>query len=359
MYWLLNREFWKECTLSISVRTGIGVDVHAFCEGKKLIIGGVHILYSKGLEGHSDADVLLHAIMDAVLGACGLSDIGSLFPDSDSKYKNASSIALLGDVSALVKNRGFKVNYIDSVVIAQKPLLSGHIPAMKTNIARVLGMELTSVNVKATSTEYLGFVGREEGIAAIAVSTVESQVVGLKNRIVEDDNLKHENNFIETANVFDHSPGSEKEDYTLLPMLNNLGKIVCYTDGSSLGNPGPAGCSVVVCDDVGEPLVAFKWSIGRNTSNIAEYKAIYELIAWLYGLDLQSKNIEIRSDSELAVKQLSGVYKVKSDLLRPVWLETSRLMSTFKSLQLKHVEREVNKLADILARSVAGKKRNN
>jgi 2-C-methyl-D-erythritol 4-phosphate cytidylyltransferase/2-C-methyl-D-erythritol 4-phosphate cytidylyltransferase/2-C-methyl-D-erythritol 2,4-cyclodiphosphate synthase len=151
-------------------RIGQGFDVHAFAEGRPLVIGGVTIPHERGLLGHSDADVLLHAIADAVLGALGLGDIGKHFPDTDPKYKDADSAKLLGHVWLLAKERGYRLGNVDATIIAQRPKMAPHIPRMVETIARVLEADDPSrVNVKATTTERLGFTGREEGIAAQAV----------------------------------------------------------------------------------------------------------------------------------------------------------------------------------------------
>ncbi|WP_296977148.1 2-C-methyl-D-erythritol 2,4-cyclodiphosphate synthase [Thermobacillus sp. ZCTH02-B1] len=152
------------------IRIGQGFDVHAFAEGRPLVIGGVTIPHERGLLGHSDADVLLHAIADAVLGALGLGDIGKHFPDTDPRYKDADSTKLLGHVWSLAKERGYRLGNVDATIIAQRPKMAPHIPRMVETIARVLEADDPSrVNVKATTTERLGFTGREEGIAAQAV----------------------------------------------------------------------------------------------------------------------------------------------------------------------------------------------
>jgi len=151
------------------MRIGQGFDVHALAPGRKLIIGGVDIPNEKGLDGHSDADVLLHAVCDALLGAAALGDIGRHFPDSDSRYKNADSRLLLREVSRLVQEAGYRIVNIDATIIAQAPKMAPHIPFMVNNIAADLGLSRGQVNVKATTTEGLGFAGRAEGIAAEAI----------------------------------------------------------------------------------------------------------------------------------------------------------------------------------------------
>ena len=150
-------------------RVGHGVDVHQLVLGRALIIGGVKIDYARGLLGHSDADVLLHAISDARLGAAGLGDIGKHFPDSDEKFKGIDSRELLRNIAAKINAKGFTVGNVDATVIAQAPKMAPHIPAMVANIAADLGVDASQVNVKATTTEKLGFTGRGEGIAAEAM----------------------------------------------------------------------------------------------------------------------------------------------------------------------------------------------
>ncbi|MBI3149615.1 MAG: 2-C-methyl-D-erythritol 2,4-cyclodiphosphate synthase [Betaproteobacteria bacterium] len=152
------------------MRIGTGFDVHALVEGRKLILGGVDIPYQRGLAGHSDADVLLHAICDALLGAAALGDIGRHFPDTEARWKGVDSRLLLREVVVRVAARGFRPSNVDATVIAQAPRLAPHLPSMVANIAADLGLPLDAVNVKATTTEKLGFTGRGEGIAAEAVA---------------------------------------------------------------------------------------------------------------------------------------------------------------------------------------------
>lgn len=151
------------------MRVGQGYDVHRLAEGRKLIIGGVDIPYEKGLEGHSDADVLVHAVMDALLGAAALGDIGLLFPDTDAQYAGADSLQLLARVKNVLEEKGFAIGNIDSTVIAQEPKLRPFIDSMRQNIAHALQIDPSRVSVKATTEENLGFTGRKEGIAAQAI----------------------------------------------------------------------------------------------------------------------------------------------------------------------------------------------
>ena len=154
------------------MRVGFGYDVHRLVEERKLILGGVEVPYEKGLLGHSDADVLVHALMDAMLGAAGMGDIGRHFPDTDNQYKGIDSMLLLERVTQLLHEAGYKVNNIDVTIVAQRPKLAGFIPQMVTNIARIVGAEESMVNVKATTTEKLGFEGEGLGISAYAVCTI-------------------------------------------------------------------------------------------------------------------------------------------------------------------------------------------
>lgn len=151
------------------LRTGVGYDVHALVEGRKLIIGGVDIPHPKGLDGHSDADVLAHAVADALLGALRLGDIGKLFPDTDPAYAGADSLRLLSEVAALVRTENFEIIDVDTVIAAQKPKLSPHREMMRKNLSQAMGIPVSSIGVKATTTERLGFEGREEGISVTAV----------------------------------------------------------------------------------------------------------------------------------------------------------------------------------------------
>ncbi|GIQ70342.1 2-C-methyl-D-erythritol 2,4-cyclodiphosphate synthase [Xylanibacillus composti] len=159
------------------IRIGQGFDVHQLTEGRACIIGGVAIPHEKGLLGHSDADVLLHAITDAVLGALALGDIGKHFPDTDKAYKDADSLKLLKQVWVLAKERGYRLGNVDATIIAQQPKMGPHIPQMREIIADALEAEIDCVNVKATTTEWLGFVGREEGIAAQAVVCLQKNML--------------------------------------------------------------------------------------------------------------------------------------------------------------------------------------
>lgn len=151
------------------MRIGHGYDVHKLVENRKLVLGGIEIPYEKGLLGHSDADVLIHAIMDSILGALALGDIGKHFPDTDQKYKDISSVLLLEKVYNIMREHGYKIGNIDSTIAAQKPKLAPYIEKMRTVLSTVLNTEIENINIKATTTEELGFVGRKEGISSYSV----------------------------------------------------------------------------------------------------------------------------------------------------------------------------------------------
>jgi 2-C-methyl-D-erythritol 2,4-cyclodiphosphate synthase len=157
-----------------SIRTGIGWDSHRLVERRKLVLGGVELAHEKGLAGHSDADVLTHAVIDALLGAAGLDDIGALFPDTDAAYKDADSLALLRDVVDRVAGAGFSIEHVDTTVLMERPKLAPHRGPIRATLAEGLGVEPSQVNVKASTGEGLGFVGRGEGVAALAVATLST-----------------------------------------------------------------------------------------------------------------------------------------------------------------------------------------
>ena len=155
-------------------RTGIGFDVHALAEDRPLVIGGVRIPHSRGLLGHSDADVLVHAVMDAILGALALGDIGQHFPDTEDEFKGADSLELLSHVQKMIEEKGYCCENLDSIIIAEKPKLKSYIGEMQENLASVLKINIDQLSIKATTTEHMGFTGREEGIAAQAIVLLKS-----------------------------------------------------------------------------------------------------------------------------------------------------------------------------------------
>ena len=155
-------------------RTGIGFDAHALSEGLPLVIGGVNIPHSRGLQGHSDADVLVHAVMDAILGALALGDIGEHFPDTEDEFEGADSLELLSRVQKMIEDKGYCCENLDSIIIAEKPKLKSYIGEMRKNLASVLKISTDQLSIKATTTEHMGFTGREEGIAAQAIVLLKS-----------------------------------------------------------------------------------------------------------------------------------------------------------------------------------------
>ncbi len=164
-----------------NIRTGIGMDVHAFADDRPLILGGVTVPYERGLTGHSDADVLAHAVADALLGAAREGDIGKLFPDNDPAYEGADSLVLLSHVTDVLENCGYDILDVDCVIAAQAPKLSPYRDEMRENLSRAMRITADHVGVKATTTEHLGFVGREEGIAAFATCLLEREDAGLQS----------------------------------------------------------------------------------------------------------------------------------------------------------------------------------
>ena len=155
-------------------RTGIGFDAHALVEGRPLVLGGVHIPHSKGLQGHSDADVLVHAVMDAILGALALGDIGEHFPDTEDEFEGADSLELLSHVQKMIEEKGYCCENLDSIIIAEKPKLKSYIGEMRENLASVLKINIDQLSIKATTTEHMGFTGREEGIVTQAIVLLKS-----------------------------------------------------------------------------------------------------------------------------------------------------------------------------------------
>lgn len=168
-----NKKMTTVLDMPVEYKVGIGYDVHRLIEGRPLILGGVSIPWNKGLLGHSDADVLLHAIMDGLLGACGLGDIGEHFPDHDPAYKGVSSVALLKKICGLLGDMGCEITHIDGIIMAEKPKLFPYKEAIKSNIANIIGLSERTINIKATTMETMGFIGRGEGIAAQAVCTIK------------------------------------------------------------------------------------------------------------------------------------------------------------------------------------------
>lgn len=156
----------------MKIKTGIGIDAHRFCKNRPLIVGGIQIEFEFGLQGHSDADVLIHAIIDSLVGPALGKDIGQLFPDNDQKFKDIDSKILLRESISLIKGKNYKISHIDAEIIGEKPKFKDHIPLMRKTLADTIGIDIDDITIKATTTEKMGFTGRSEGLAAIAVSTL-------------------------------------------------------------------------------------------------------------------------------------------------------------------------------------------
>ncbi|MEP0815319.1 MAG: 2-C-methyl-D-erythritol 2,4-cyclodiphosphate synthase [bacterium] len=336
-----------------NVRTGIGYDAHRFDQARKLVLGGVEIPGHPGLAGHSDADVLAHAIADALLGACGLDDIGTHFPDTSPDWLGISSLVILAKVAELAERNGFAVSNVDSTIVAESPRLCEYYTEMRRNIATALDISPSQVNVKATTTEKMGFAGRKEGIAAYAVATVVSTALSQKNMSVEDGSREK---LVFPGTIYKNPPRNEPNAPEIAKMLSRLPEAIFNTDGATSGNPGPSGCAIILSLPDGEPVCGFSWHIGRATNNVAEYTAVLELLRWLDGLAGNKGRIRIRMDSELVQRQLAGKYKVKSPELQPYWAEASEILARMPEVSLDYIPRGQNAFADHLARSAARKK---
>ncbi len=338
-------------------RTGIGFDAHRFDNTRKLVLGGIEIPDSPGLAGHSDADVLLHAICDALLGACALGDLGMHFPDTSAKWKGISSADLLAKCTEMAIEAGFSPEFVDVTVITEHPKLAPYNARIREKIASAMKLGgIDFVSVKATTTEGLGFAGRKEGIAAIAAVTVVrapaggevSEMPKSKSRASAEGKEKL------PGTVYKHPPSAAISGIReLSAALKELDSILCYTDGASLGNPGPSGCAAVICEPGGEPVCAFSWKIGNATNNVAEYSALIELLKFFDGSSFFESRIEIKMDSELVVKQVNGIYKVKSPSVSGLFAEASALAARFKKLKITHVPRGENSIADYLAKEAS------
>jgi 2-C-methyl-D-erythritol 2,4-cyclodiphosphate synthase len=332
------------------VRIGHGFDVHKLVKGRKLILGGVEIPFDKGLEGHSDADVLIHAIIDAILGAIGAEDIGTHFPDTDPAYKDISSMILLGKTAEILGESKYHLGNIDALLHADKPKVKDFIPRMRKNIASVLECREERVNIKATTWEGLGFVGRMEGMAASAVCLVYPDVwdeesddapFGTGHLFTEDDPPMGVQSTLELEIPL--KPGK----------INKGNAFLVNIDGASRGNPGPAGVGIVIRDPDGLVLAEVSEAIGEATNNVAEYMAL------LRALDecklLKAQEIILRTDSQLLARQLNGRYKVRNEGLRPIFNKAIKLLRGFKAFTVVEIPRKDNAEADALAKAATKK----
>ena len=327
-------------------RIGHGFDVHPFKKGRKLILGGVEFESEFGLDGHSDADVILHAVMDAILGALGERDIGHHFPPSDEKYKNISSRKLLKIVATMLEESEYEIGNIDITVHAEKPKIARKITEMRANIADDLGCAIERINIKATTWEGLGYVGRGEGIAADALA--------LLKRRSENDDDDFENIKSLKAKRKSKSLAESREKEELLDFdeptekrVKTKGAVVIYTDGASKGNPGPAGAGAVIIDGKGDVISEISMFLGNMTNNQAEYQALILALKEVAGL--RPERLIIKSDSQLMVRQLSGEYKVKDMDLFALFNLVQRQLKMIQSWEIEHIPRDENNRADKLA----------
>lgn len=322
-------------------RIGHGFDVHPFKQGRKLILGGVDFDCDPGLDGHSDADVVIHAVMDAILGALGEGDIGLHFPPSDMQYKNISSRKLLRTISSMLSESEYSICNIDTTVHAEKPKIAPRIMEMRVNIAEDLDCPPDRVNIKATTWEGLGYIGRCEGIAADAVVL-----------------LKRENSFNEEKSINAEKSISKKKHNLSSSGLSNLdepvekkvktkGSITIYTDGAAKGNPGPAGAGAVITDSNGNVISEISMFLGNMTNNQAEYQAL--ILALKEVASMRPEKLIIRSDSQLMVKQLMGEYKVKNLELFNLFSLVQQQLRMIASWYAEFIPRENNTHADRLA----------
>lgn len=313
-------------------RIGHGFDVHPLTKDRKLILGGVQIDHESGLAGHSDADVVIHALMDSILGAMGKGDIGMHFPDTDPKYKDISSIDLLKQVHLLMKKNEFVLVNADLTVHAEVPKIAPFVDKMRANIASTIDCDIAKINIKATTWEKLGFVGREEGIAADAVVLISKS----KSNPHSETKEKTKKPLV----LFDDDTPIERR-------IKTKGEIIVYTDGASRGNPGPSAAGAVIEDADGKSLQEISMFLGEMTNNQAEYQAL--ILALKDVVSMRPEHVTIRMDSELIVKQIKGEYKIKNEKLIPLASIVKQQLMLLNSWRIEHVPREKNEKADHLA----------
>lgn len=327
-------------------RIGHGFDVHPFKSGAELVLGGVNIKYKKGLVGHSDADVVIHAVIDSILGAMADGDIGSHFPDTDPQYKGISSRELLGRIRQLMVKREFDIVNLDITIHAEQPKLAEYKDQMRDNLAEDLDTEVGRINVKATTWEKLGYVGREEGMACDAVvlliSSSNDDEVSTGNATAKEKTSKPH----QIALLFE---GDEKIERR----VKTKGGLVIYTDGASQGNPGPSGAGAVILDSKGNTLKEIQMYLGELTNNQAEYQAL--ILALKEAASLRPENLLIKMDSELVVRQILGRYKVKDQKLLSLYNIVMQQLKLFPDWEIEHIPREQNQRADKLAGKAASR----
>jgi 2-C-methyl-D-erythritol 2,4-cyclodiphosphate synthase len=350
-------------------RIGHGFDVHAFAKDRKLILGGVEIKHPMGLKGHSDADVVIHAIMDAILGAMAQGDIGQHFPDSDKQYKNIDSRILLRKIAYMMESMEYKLCNVDITIHAEAPKLAGYIGEMRVKLAEDLGCDRYRISVKATTWEKLGFIGRKEGIAADAVVLLDDNEDDSNSDYddeweLDDENFKDEDGGEredikdekdDKAEFEDHETTSRSRQIEQLfdesekteRRVKMKGEIVIYADGASRGNPGPAGAGAVIMDSEGKVIQEISMFLGEMTNNQAEYRAL--ILALGEVTAMRPESVTIYLDSELIVNQINGKYKVKNEGMISLNALVMQQLMTLSDWTITHVPREKNSKADALA----------
>lgn len=354
------------------MRIGCGIDLHRLYSdpGRPLMLGGVEIPGDLALEGHSDADCILHALTDAILGALALGDIGEYFPNTDPQWKNVPSERFLERAVAEMRLRHYTIANVDIVVLAEVPKLSPHKPAIRAKLAELLNVQPDQVGLKATTLEKLGALGRGEGILAQAVVLLapapppplltkpagvqlslepspeppEAVVPAAKLREVVARDLASKPAPARKATKASKAPAK-----TAGAVDGTPGKRVLrvWTDGASRGNPGHASIGVVLKDEAGNVLHEGKLYLGQATNNVAEYRAL------IYGLQVaipfDPDRLEVYADSELMIKQMRGEYRVKNPELEKLYYQAQLAARELREVKYTHVRRELNKEADALA----------
>lgn len=330
-----------EMTEGPGFRVGIGYDVHRLVTSRKLILGGEQIKHPTGLLGHSDADVLTHSVMSAILGAMAEGSLGDHFPDTDPAYKDISSIDLLERVRIMMEEKGYSLGNLDVMVICDSPRLSPYIEKIRMNLSEALRVPIERVSVKATSTEGLGFTGTGEGIASQAVCLLCLPT----DEVAEPEKKKSA----------PRKKAIGKEPMPL-PALKpgTIEGCVARVDGASDGNPGPAGIGVVFETSKGKVFGELAEHVGEKTNNEAEYLAAIR--AAEVCLDWGVRKLLIYTDSELLYKQVNGSYKVKNERILGLYRNLMRRLAGFDVWRVEHVLRDKNKKADRLSK-LALKKR--
>ena len=306
------------------MRIGSGFDIHRTKPGAKLILGGVHIPSGFGLASETDGDVVLHSIIDALLAAAGLPDIGVQFPPGQGLFSDVPSADLVARACSLTAKAGLALEQADITILAEAPKLSPHYDAIRANLARLLSLDETNVSVKARSFEGMGDVGEGRAIAAYAL--VLGKLGSFKHGGAKEDKAlgKH---------ALEHTGTIPK------------GAILVNVDGGSRGNPGPAAAAAVVCDPAGGTYTRAEF-IGIATNNVAEYKGILLALRLLKERGACKQQIILQTDSSLIFNQLLGLYKVKDANLRELAKQALSEMAEFSNLRLRLVPREENTAAD-------------